>query len=103
MKTLRPVYVVGSTRIPFAKSLTSYKDVKRQDMMTATLANLVEKYGLSGKIIGDVALGALMNSSSQWNLARECVLGTKLHPETSAYNVQRACGTSLETVWHTGL
>jgi len=103
MKSIRPVYVVGSSRTPFAKSLTSYKDVKRQDMMTAALANLIEKYGLSGKLIGDVALGALMNSSSNWNLARECVLGTKLHPETPAYNVQRACGTSLETVWQTGL
>ncbi len=103
MKSLRPVYVVGSSRIPFAKSLTTYIDVKRQDMLTATLADLVEKYGLSGKIVGDVALGALMNSSSHWNLARECVLGTRLHPETPAYNVQRACGTSLEAVWQTGL
>ncbi|RYZ59382.1 MAG: acetyl-CoA C-acetyltransferase [Proteobacteria bacterium] len=103
MKTIRPVYVVGSSRIPFAKSLTSYKDVKRQDMLTATLANLVDKFGLGGKIVGDVALGALMNSSSDWNLARESVLGTNLHPETPAYNVQRACGTSLETVWHTGM
>ena len=30
--------------------------------------------------------------------SREVVLGTTLDPRTPAFNVQRACGTSLETV-----
>lgn len=102
------VYILGSARVPFAKSMTAYMDVKRQDLMVATLNGLVDRYKLQGRIMGDVALGALMNSSSDWNLARECVLSTALHPETPAYNVQRACGTGLETTWqiamklHTG-
>lgn len=103
MKEFRPVYIVGSARIPFAKSLTAYKDVYRHELLGAALDNLVNQYKLGGKLIGDVALGALMNSSADWNLAREAVLSTKLHPETPAYNVQRACGTSLETVWQTSL
>ena len=37
-----------------------------------------------------------MNSSNNWNLARECVLGTTLNPHTPGYTLQRACGTSLE-------
>ncbi|RYZ71869.1 MAG: acetyl-CoA C-acyltransferase, partial [Proteobacteria bacterium] len=103
MKNIRPVYVVGSARVPFAKSLTSYRDVSRHDLLVAALDGLIKKYGLGGQIIGDVALGALMNSTADWNLAREAVLSTKLHPETPAYNVQRACGTSLETIWQTSL
>lgn len=96
MKT-RPVFISGSTRTPFFKSMTAYKDVLRQDLMTATLQSLVAKMGLEGRLIGDVGLGAVMNSSYDWDLARECVLGTKLDPNTPAYNLQRACGTSLET------
>lgn len=96
MKT-RPVYVAGGSRTPFVKSLTDYSDVSTQTLMTAALQSLVSKLHLDGKIIGDVALGALMNSPSNWNLARECVLGSALHPYTPAYNVQRACGTGLET------
>ncbi len=103
MKSIRPVYVVGSARIPFAKSMTAYKDVGRQELMTVSLAHLIDRFNLAGKQVGDVALGALMNSAANWNLAREVVLGTQLAPETPAYNVQRACGTSLETVWHTAL
>ncbi|HET9870504.1 MAG TPA: acetyl-CoA C-acetyltransferase, partial [bacterium] len=74
-----------------------------KDLMTASLNALVDKAKLQGKLLGDVALGAVMNSSSDWNLARECVLSTPLHPETPAYNVQRACGTGLENIWQIAL
>jgi acetyl-CoA C-acetyltransferase len=93
---IRNAYIVGSTRTPFFKSMTTYNDVTLQNLMTVTLQSLVDKMHLSGQILGDVALGAIVNSSANWNLARECVLGTTLDPHTPAYNLQRACGTSLE-------
>lgn len=96
MKT-RAVYISGSMRTPFVKSMTLYNDITTQDLMTAALQALVNKMQLSNKLIGDVGLGAIINSSSNWDLARECVLGTSLDPHTPAYTLQRACGTSLET------
>ncbi|AIK96095.1 acetyl-CoA C-acetyltransferase [Candidatus Odyssella acanthamoebae] len=97
------VYVLGSARIPFAKSLTSYMDVSRQDLMVASVNALIDRYKLNGIQMGDAAFGAVMNSSSDFNLAREVILSTPLHPETPAYNVQRACGTGLETIWQLAL
>lgn len=109
MKTANnEVYVLGSARVPFAKSQTHYAKVKRFDLMVGALNGLVDKCKLQNVLIGDTAIGAVMNSSADFNLARECVLGTKLHPNSPAYNVQRACGTALETTWqiamkaHTG-
>jgi acetyl-CoA C-acetyltransferase len=67
-------------------------------MLVATLQALVKQYHLEGKRLGDVALGAVMMNSIEWNLAREVVQNTGLDPHTPAFNVQRACGTSLETV-----
>ena len=99
----RPVYIVGGLRVPFARSLTSYFEVSTQEMMTSNLQGLVHKFALEKKRLGDVALGGVMMGSSNWNLARECVLGTSLSPLTPAYNVQRACGTSLETTWQLAL
>ena len=96
-------YILSSARIPFAKSQTAYADISRKDLMVASLKSLIQKSNLKNKIVGDVALGAVMNSASDFNLARECVLDTELHPETPAYNVQRACGTSLETIWQMSL
>ena len=101
MKNLNhDVFILSSARVPFAKSQTAYASVSRKDLLVGSLDALVTRANLAGKLIDDVALGALMNSASDWNLARESVLSTQLHPETPAYNVQRACGTSLETVWH---
>lgn len=96
MKT-RPAYIIGSSRTPFVKSWTHYRNITTQELMTASLQSLVRKLHLQGKILGDVALGALVHNSADWNLARECVLGTELDPHTPAYNVLRACGTSLDT------
>lgn len=92
----RPVYISLSSRTPFVKSLTTYKNISTQDLMVAALQGLVDKANLTGKIIGDVGLGAVMNSSANWNLSRECVLGTTLDPRTPGFTLQRACGTSLE-------
>lgn len=96
MKT-RPVYIAGGARTPFVKSLTLYADITTQALMIGALQALIVKMHLQGKIVGDVGLGAVINSSLNWNLARECVLGSQLDPHTPAYTLQRACGTSLET------
>lgn len=99
----KKVYILGSNRIPFFKSQTNYNDCSRKDLMVAALNGLVERFRLQGQLIDDVALGAVMNSVSDFNLARESVLSTDLHPDTPGYNVQRACGTGLETAWQIAL
>lgn len=98
----RRVAIVGGSRIPFARAFTAYAECSNQDLMTAALKGLVEKYKLQGKQLGDVSLGAVMKHSRDFNLARECVLGSGLAPETPAYDIQRACGTSLETAINIG-
>jgi acetyl-CoA C-acetyltransferase len=90
------VAVIGGLRIPFCRANSLYTDASNQDMMTATLAALVEKYNLKGQMLGDVALGAVIKHSSDWNLARESVIGSGLSLRTPGVDMQRACGTSLE-------
>jgi acetyl-CoA C-acetyltransferase len=93
----RDIYIIGGSRIPFVKSGTYYADMSTQQLMTDVLQSVVQKFNLSGKSVGDVALGGVMLGSANWNLARESVLGSTLLPSTPGYNVQRACGTSLDT------
>jgi acetyl-CoA C-acetyltransferase len=93
---LRRVAIVGANRIPFARSNTAYARLSNQDMLTATLQGLVNKCRLRGETLGEVAGGAVMKHSRDWNLVRECVLSSGLSPATPAYDVQQACGTGLE-------
>lgn len=92
----RRVAVIGGLRIPFCRAHTAYTQCSNQDMMTATLAALVRKYDLKGQTLGDVALGAVIKHSKDWNLARESVIGSGLSLRTPGVDLQRACGTSIE-------
>ncbi|HEX4928797.1 MAG TPA: acetyl-CoA C-acetyltransferase [Burkholderiales bacterium] len=89
------VAILGGIRIPFARANGAYNEATNQDMLTAALRGVVEKFALKGERLGEVAAGAVIKHSRDWNLARECTLGCGLHPDTPAYDVQRACGTSL--------
>ncbi|MFL6655421.1 MAG: acetyl-CoA C-acetyltransferase [Sulfurifustis sp.] len=93
----RPVAIVGGVRIPFARSNSAYVRAGNLDMLTATMKALVDRYHLNGERIGEVAAGAVIKHSRHWNLAREATLACGLDPHTPAYDVQRACGTSLTT------
>jgi acetyl-CoA C-acetyltransferase len=99
----RRVAIVGSARIPFARSMGAYAESSNQDMLTATLQALVDRYGLGGVRIDDVGAGAVLKHPRDFNLTREAVLGTSLDPHTPAFDLQRACGTSLETAIALGL
>jgi len=92
----RRVAIVGGVRIPFARGNGAYAEVGNQEMLTAALRGVVERFGLRGQRLGDVAAGAVMKHSSQWNLTREAVLGSGLAAETPGMDLQRACGTGLE-------
>ena len=94
--TTRPVAVVGGNRIPFARSNTVYAGVSNQEMLTAAIDGLVDRFGLQGERLGEVAAGAVLKHSRDFNLTRECVLGSKLAPETAAVDLQQACGTGLQ-------
>ena len=94
----RRAAVVGGNRIPFARSNGPYSHASNQDMLTAALDGLVARFGLQGEQLGEVVAGAVLKHSKDFNLTRESVLGSRLHPTTPAYDVQQACGTGLETV-----
>src|SRR5690606_36934276 len=94
----RRVAIVGANRIPFARSNGPYAQASNQDMLTAALDGLVARFGLAGERMGEVVGGAVLKHSRDFNLTRECVLGSRLDPHTPAYDLQQACGTGLQAV-----
>jgi acetyl-CoA C-acetyltransferase len=95
---VRKVAIVGGNRIPFARSNGPYANASNQDMLTAALDGLLSRFGLAGERVGEVAAGAVLKHSKDFNLTRESVLGSRLVPETPAYDVQQACGTGLQAI-----
>ena len=94
----RPVAVLGGVRIPFCRRNTAYADVGNLGMSVRTLGALVERFGLQGRQLGEVAMGAVIKHPSDWNLGREATLSSGLSPLTPGITLQRACGTSLDSI-----
>jgi acetyl-CoA C-acetyltransferase len=92
----RRVGVIGGVRIPFCRNNTAYAEVGNFGMSVKVLGALVERFALHGVELGEVALGAVIRHSFEWNLAREAVLSSGLAPTTPAITTARACGTSLD-------
>ncbi|MGH8444860.1 MAG: acetyl-CoA C-acetyltransferase [Solimonas sp.] len=92
----RKVAILGGSRIPFARSNTAYSNKSNQDMLTAAFKGVVDKFQLHGEALGEVAAGAVLKHSRDFNLCRESVLSSGLAPETAAYDLQMACGTGLQ-------
>ncbi|MEZ7236362.1 acetyl-CoA C-acetyltransferase [Rhodococcus sp. GXMU-t2271] len=99
---LRRVAILGGNRIPFARSDRTYARASNQDMFTATLDGLVSRFNLQGERLGAVVGGAVLKHSRDFNLIRECVLGSALNPHTPAWDLQQACGTGLQSAISVG-
>jgi acetyl-CoA C-acetyltransferase len=94
--TTRRVAILGGVRIPFCRNNTAYADVGNFGMAVKTLGALVERFGLHGVELGEVAFGAVIKHAADWNLAREATLSSGLSPLTPGLTTARACGTSLD-------
>lgn len=95
---LRRAIIVGGNRIPFARTGGAYTKSSNQDMLTAALDGLIARFGLQEERIGEVAAGAVLKHSRDFNLTREVVLGSALAAETPAYDLQQACATGMEAI-----
>ncbi|KUN26594.1 acetyl-CoA acetyltransferase [Streptomyces antibioticus] len=95
----RRVAIVGGSRVPFARSDGPYATASNQEMLTAVVDGLVDRFGLQQPgAVGEFVAGAVLKHARDFNLARETVLGSKLAPTTPAYDIQQACGTGLQAV-----
>ena len=101
--SVRRVAIIGGVRIPFARAMSAYAQASNQQMLTATFKALVDRFGVRGERLGDVGGGAVLKHSRDFNLVREAVLDSGLDAHTPAFDLQRACGTSLDTAITIGL
>ena len=98
MPVSRRVAILGGVRIPFCRNNTAYFGIGNLGLSTIVLGGLVEKFQLQGQVLGEVAMGAVLKHSADFNLAREATLSSGLSPHTPGLTLQRACGTGLDSL-----
>ena len=83
---LSKAVIIGGNRIPFARAGGKYASASNQEMLTAVLDGLVARFGLQDQQIGEVVGGSVLKHARDFNLVRECVLGSALSPTTPAHH-----------------
>ncbi len=89
--------ILGGLRIPFCRQNSAYTELGNLALGTEVVSRLVERFGLKGHELGELAFGAVMKHSRDFNLAREIALGCGLANTTPGLTLQRACGTGFES------
>ncbi len=96
MSEIKKVCIIDGARIPFCRSGSKYMGLSNKELMSTALKSLVKKLSLEGKAVGEVSLGAVSKHAADFSLARECAIESGLSFSTPAFDIQMACGTSLE-------
>ncbi len=98
MSDRRPLAaILGGLRIPFCRQNTVYTDLGNLALGSEVVSRMVERFSLKGVELGELAFGAVLKHSRDWNLAREIALGSGLAHTTPGLTLQRACGTGFES------
>jgi acetyl-CoA C-acetyltransferase len=98
MSDRRPLAsILGGLRVPFCRQNTAYTDLGNLALGTEVVSRLVDRFGLKGVELGELAFGAVLKHSRDWNIEREIALGSGLANTTPGLTLQRACGTGFES------
>lgn len=96
------VFLVDGKRTPYGKFGGALRDISPVDLACKAAAPLVEKYQL--KDVGHVILGNVLPSTTDTLYgARHLGLKLGLDQAIPAYNVNRLCGSGIQSLWEAAM
>jgi acetyl-CoA acyltransferase len=98
MSTPRRPCIVAGLRTPFARSGTVFKDVTAVQLARRATQELLERTGLDGDEVSEVAFGQVIPSVLAPNVAREVSLLPQLPRTVPAVSVNRACASAGQAI-----
>ncbi len=94
MPTSRRAAIVAGLRTPFARSGSVFRDVTAVQLARRVTQELLEKTGLPGNEVDEVAFGQVVQSVLAPNVAREVSLLPQLPRSVPAFSLNRACASA---------
>jgi acetyl-CoA C-acetyltransferase len=93
-----PVIVAGVARTAIGKFAGSFKDLPTSDLGAAAIKAAVSRAGISPDAVDEVILGCVGQVGEDAFNARLATLKAGLPESTTAYNVNRLCGSGLQAI-----
>ncbi|HEY8679200.1 MAG TPA: thiolase family protein [Candidatus Dormibacteraeota bacterium] len=93
-----PVVVAGVARTAIGKFAGSFKELPTSDLGAAAIKAAVTRAGISPEAVDEVILGCVGQVGEDAFNARLATLKAGLPERTTAYNVNRLCGSGLQAI-----
>ena len=98
MKNGDRVIVAGAARTAIGKFAGSFKDTPTSDLGAAAIRAAVQRAGIEPAMVDEVILGCVGQVGEDAFNARLATLKAGLPEKTTAYNVNRLCGSGLQAI-----
>lgn len=98
MNQFKDVVIVSGVRLPVASFGGSLKDLSAIDMGAMVVKEAVNRAGIQPSDVDEVIIGQVGQIAENGFVARAISLKAGMPKETTAYSVNRQCGSSLQAI-----
>ncbi|UUM57640.1 acetyl-CoA C-acetyltransferase [Streptococcus suis] len=95
---MNKVAIVSAYRSAIGSFGGSLKDIEIADLGSQVLKQALEKKNIPAESIDEVIFGNVLSAGQGQNIARQVAVKAGLPQETSAYSVNKVCGSGLKSV-----
>ena len=92
------IVVAGGVRTAVGKFAGAFKDTPTSDLGANAIRAAVERAGISAEVVDEVILGCVGQVGEDAFNARLATLKAGLREKTTAFNVNRLCGSGLQAI-----
>lgn len=95
---MKEVVIVGAARTPIGTMGGTIKDVHAADLGAIAIKEALKRAGVSAETIEEVIVGNVGQVAENAFIARMCALNAGLSKYSTAFTVNRLCGSGLQAV-----
>ena len=95
---MKKIAIVAAYRSAIGSFGGSLKDIKLADLGAQVLTYALEKSNISPNLVEEVIIGNVLGAGQGQNVARQIALGAGIPETTSAFVVNKVCGSGLKAV-----
>ena len=95
---MKKVAIVAAYRSAIGSFGGSLKDIKLADLGAQVLTYALEKSTISPNLVEEVIIGNVLGAGQGQNVARQIALGAGIPETTSAFVVNKVCGSGLKAI-----
>jgi len=95
---MKEVVIVSACRTPVGSFNGTLKDTPAITLGSVVMAEAVKRAGIDPAVVEEVVFGCVLQAAQGQNVARQCMIKAGMPVETTAFTINKVCGSGLRAV-----